>query len=57
MIWILGKKSTLSTESKLLLYKAVFKPTWTYEIQLWGTASNSNVEIFQRFQSKTPDPF
>jgi hypothetical protein len=26
---------------------------WTYGIQPWGTASNSNTEIFQHFQSKT----
>ena len=26
---------------------------WTYGIQLWGTAKNSNVEILQRYQSKT----
>ena len=26
---------------------------WTYNIQLWGTASNSNLEILQRYQSKT----
>jgi hypothetical protein len=25
-----------------------------YGIQLWGTAPNSNIEILQRFQSKTP---
>jgi hypothetical protein len=31
----------------------LIKPIWTYRIQLWGTASNSNIEILQRFQSKT----
>jgi hypothetical protein len=51
--WLLGGRSTLSIESKLLLYKAVLKPIWTYGIQLWGTASNYNIEIHQRFQSKT----
>jgi hypothetical protein len=40
------KKSTLSTESKLL-YKPVLKPIWTYGIQLWGTASNSNIKIIK----------
>jgi len=25
---------------------------WTYGIQLWGFASNSNLEILERFQSK-----
>jgi hypothetical protein len=53
MYWLLGTRSTLSTESKLLLYKAVLTPIWTYGIQLWGTASNSSIEILQRFQSKT----
>jgi hypothetical protein len=53
MNWKLGRSSTLSTESKLLLYKAVLQPMWTYGIRVWGTASNSNTEILQRFQSKS----
>jgi hypothetical protein len=44
MHWLPGRRSTLSTESKLL-YKAVLKPIWTYVIQLWGTASNSSIKI------------
>jgi hypothetical protein len=53
MYWLLGLKSKLSTNNKLLLYKAILKPIWTYVIQLWGTASASNTEILERFQSKT----
>jgi len=30
----------------------ILLPVWTYGIQLWGTASNSNLEILERFQSK-----
>jgi hypothetical protein len=52
MNWLIGRKSKLSTENKLLLYKAILKPIWTYGIQLWGTAANSNLEILQRFQNK-----
>jgi hypothetical protein len=52
MSWLLGKRSHLSLESKLILYKVVFKPIWTYGIQLWGSASTSNINIIQRFQSK-----
>jgi hypothetical protein len=37
---------------KLLKYKAILKPIWTYPTQLWGTASTSNIEILKRFQSK-----
>jgi hypothetical protein len=53
MHWLLGTSSTLPIETKLLLYKAVLKPIWTYGIQVWGTGSNSNYEIFQRFKSRT----
>lgn len=52
MYWLIGKNSTLTLDNKLLLYKSIIKPIWTYGIQLWGTASNSNIEILQRFQSK-----
>jgi len=34
MYWLLGKESQLSIENKLLLYKAILKSTWTYDIQL-----------------------
>jgi hypothetical protein len=50
----LYKTKTHPIESKLLLRKAVLKPIWTYGIKLWGTASNSNIEILKRFQSKAP---
>ena len=49
---LLGPKSKLSLLNKILLYKTVLKPIWTYGVQLWGTAANSNIEIVQRFQSK-----
>jgi hypothetical protein len=49
---LLGRKSKLTTNIKLLIYKAILKPLWTYGIQLWGTTSNSNIEILERLQSK-----
>jgi len=52
LYWIIGRKAQLSLENKLLVYKVILKPVWTYGIQLWGTASNSNLEILERFQSK-----
>jgi hypothetical protein len=36
--WLLGRRSRLSLSNKLLLYKSILKPIWTYGIQLWGTA-------------------
>jgi hypothetical protein len=32
--------------------KTIFKTIWTFGIQLLGTASTSNIEILERFQSK-----
>jgi hypothetical protein len=52
MYRLLERKSKLSTSNKLLVNKAILKPIWTYGIQLWGTASTSNIDILERFQSK-----
>lgn len=53
MYWLIGPKSQLNLENKVIIYKTILKPVWTYGIQLWGTASTSNIEILQRYQSKT----
>jgi hypothetical protein len=50
--WLIGRKSNLSLENKLLVYKAVIEPIWTYVIELWGCASKSNTAIMQRAQLK-----
>ena len=52
MYWLIGRHSSLSINNKLLLYKQVLKPVWTYGIQLWGCTKQSNVNIIQRFQNK-----
>jgi hypothetical protein len=36
MNWLIGRKSQLSLENKLLIYKVILKPIWTYGIELWG---------------------
>jgi hypothetical protein len=36
MYWIIGRKSQLPLANKLLVYRAILKPIWTYGIQLWG---------------------
>ena len=52
MNWLMGKKFHLSIENKLLNYKAVIKPIWSYGIELWDCASKSNIVIMQRSQTK-----
>jgi hypothetical protein len=56
MYWLLGHKSKLSIINKLLVYKDILKPIWTYGIQLWGSATISNIEILERFQGKVLCP-
>jgi hypothetical protein len=49
---LLGMKSHLSVDNKLLLYKSIITPIWTYDIELWGCACKSNIAVIQRCQSK-----
>jgi hypothetical protein len=49
---LIGKHSPLSLENKLLIYKTVLKPVWTYGMELWGSATKSNIAVIQRNQSK-----
>lgn len=50
--WLIGRNSVLRLDCKLLLYNSILKPIWCYGIQLWGTASASNIEKIQRRQNK-----
>jgi hypothetical protein len=52
MYWLLGHNSELSVHNKLTLYKQVICPVWSYGIQLWGCASESNIQVIQRYQNK-----
>ena len=53
LYWLFGRKSKLSLNNKILIYKVIIKPIWTYGIQIWGASSKSNIDIIERFQSKT----
>jgi hypothetical protein len=52
LYWLLGKKSFLTIDNKLLIYKTVLKQIWTYGIQLWGCSSKTNRKLIQTTQSK-----
>jgi hypothetical protein len=53
---IVGRKSQLSMENKPLVYIAILKPIWTYGLQLWGSASNSNIETLEVLRIITDAP-
>jgi hypothetical protein len=50
--WLIGRRSNLSLDNKVLLYKTIIKPIWVYGIEFWGCTSKSNILIIQRSQSK-----
>jgi hypothetical protein len=52
IVWLLGRNLELSIYNKLILYKQVLRPVWSYGIQLWGCACDSNIQVIQRFQNK-----
>jgi hypothetical protein len=52
LYFVIGRKSPASLESKVLLYKTIIKPIWTYGIELWGCASKSLIAKMQRSLSK-----
>jgi hypothetical protein len=54
MYWLIGRNSSLSLHNKLILYKQILKPVWTYGIQLWVCTKQSNIYIIQGFQNKVP---
>ena len=44
----------MKRNEKLLVFQTILKPIniWTYDIQLWSSEVESNIEIIQRFQNK-----
>ena len=49
---LLGRTSKLTVQNKLTIYSTILKPSWTYAIEVWGSAKASNLARIQRFQSK-----
>jgi len=49
---LLGGRSPLSFENKVLLYKTVLRPLWTYGLELWGSTKPSNLKRIQSLQSR-----
>jgi hypothetical protein len=45
--WLIGKTSPLTLANKILIYKTVLKPVWTYGTELCGSASKTNIAVTQ----------
>ncbi|PNF43030.1 hypothetical protein B7P43_G08777, partial [Cryptotermes secundus] len=50
MYWLLNCKSKLSLENKLIIYKCIIKPIWTFGIEVWGCSKPSNTKILQNIE-------
>jgi hypothetical protein len=48
--WIVYLSSPIHNKSTI--YKAILTPTWTYAVELWGSANPANIQCMQSFQSK-----
>lgn len=50
--FLIGRKSCLSIENKVLVYKTIFRPMWSYCAALWGAARNCHLNKLQIAQNK-----
>jgi hypothetical protein len=57
MNWLINKKSQLSLENKITIYKAIIKPVWAYGIELWGCSKPSNTKILQTLRKLANAPW
>jgi hypothetical protein len=48
LYWLIGRKSPLSLNNKLLLYKSIIKPIWTYGIEIWDAPVNPAKPSYKR---------
>jgi hypothetical protein len=49
---LLCRRSKLSLDNELTVYKMILLPTSTYAMEVWGSAKAFNIVFIQRFQSK-----
>ena len=52
LLRLLDTRSKLTLENKLLIYKAIIRPIWTYGLELWGSTKPSNSYRIQILQSR-----
>jgi hypothetical protein len=45
--------SKISLQNKLLIYKTIIRPVWSYGIVMWDPAKPSNIRPIQAFQSNS----
>ena len=51
MYWLTWRNSKLSVRNKLLIYKIIINPIWTYWLQICGMAAKLNIKKIENLQS------
>lgn len=51
---LLRRNTYINLKIKLVVYKILLIPIWTYEIQLWGSVKKSNIQKIQTFENISP---
>jgi len=49
---LIGRHSKMNLHNKLLIYKTLLRPIWTYGLELWGSTKPSNSQKIQSIQSR-----
>ena len=49
---LINRKSTLTTQNKLTIYKTIIKPVLLYAAPLWSSAANTHLQKIQTAQNK-----
>ena len=48
----MNRKSALSTQNKITIYKALIKPVLLYAASIWSSAANTHIKKMQTVQNK-----
>jgi len=49
---LIGRNSSMSLNNKVLIYKTLLSPLWTYGLEVWGSTKASNMKRIQSLQSR-----
>ncbi|GFT68340.1 RNA-directed DNA polymerase from mobile element jockey [Trichonephila clavipes] len=54
-ISLIGRRSPLSLDNKVILYKQILRPVITYGSPVWGAAAATHMKKIQWLEHRTPD--
>ena len=52
--WLIGRMAPTTLENKILIYKTIIRPIWTYGIELWGCSNQMWIPYYSVISIKIP---